>query len=374
MKVAEARDGTKIEPNHVYTIPSDRFLRVEDGVLRLSEPFREEGRQLPIDFLFRSLAQVQRERGVGIVLSGTGSDGTLGIREIRAVGGLTMAQDPQTADYASMPQSAIGTRRRRLRARSHADGRAPDRLRAPRLPGGPPGRPGAGERRGGEHPQRRLRPHAPGLPPLQAQHHPAPHRAPHGPAPDRRRAGLPGAGAQGREGGRRAEPRDAHRRDQLLPRAGRVRRPPGACPDGNRAGQAGAVHGARLGARLCHGGGGILPGHPAARDAGRRAQDLRPAGVRHRRRRAGPGRRPTGHLPGEHHGRRQRRASGALLRQDGRRLQGRRSVAREPGLRPARPAERAALQQHGPDQLPQRADLPGERRPRRRCWTCSPSR
>ncbi len=55
------------------------------------------------------MAQVQRERGVGIVLSGTGSDGTLGIREIRAVGGLTMAQDPQTADYASMPQSAIGT-------------------------------------------------------------------------------------------------------------------------------------------------------------------------------------------------------------------------------------------------------------------------
>jgi two-component system CheB/CheR fusion protein len=109
MKVTEARDGTEIEPNHVYTIPPDKFLRIEDGCLALSEPFREEGKQLPIDFLFRSLAQVQRERAVGVVLSGTGSDGTLGIREIRAAGGLTMAQDPETADYASMPHSAIST-------------------------------------------------------------------------------------------------------------------------------------------------------------------------------------------------------------------------------------------------------------------------
>ncbi len=109
MKVSEAGDGVRIEANQVYTIPPDKFLRVEDGVLRLSEPFREEGRHLPIDFLFCSLAQAQRDRAVGIVLSGTGSDGTLGIREIRAAGGLTMVQDPRTADYGSMPQSAISS-------------------------------------------------------------------------------------------------------------------------------------------------------------------------------------------------------------------------------------------------------------------------
>ncbi len=109
MAVSQAEDGIAIEPNRVYTIPSDKFLEIVDGCLRLSEPFKEAGKRMPVDFLFRSLAKIQKHLAVGVVLSGSGSDGALGSREIRAAGGLVMAQEPQTAEYESMPRRAIET-------------------------------------------------------------------------------------------------------------------------------------------------------------------------------------------------------------------------------------------------------------------------
>jgi len=108
MPVLEAASGQHLEPSRVYIAPPGRDVRIEKGVLAL-EPSKERGRglRLPIDIFFRSLAQDQGPRAVGIVLSGTGADGTLGCGVIRAEGGLALAQDPSLAEFAGMPGSAI---------------------------------------------------------------------------------------------------------------------------------------------------------------------------------------------------------------------------------------------------------------------------
>jgi two-component system CheB/CheR fusion protein len=80
-----------------------------NGTLQLLEPSAPRGHRLPIDFFFRSLAQDQRERAIGIVLSGTGSDGTQGVRAIKGEGGMAMAQNPKSTEYDGMPSSAIAT-------------------------------------------------------------------------------------------------------------------------------------------------------------------------------------------------------------------------------------------------------------------------
>jgi two-component system CheB/CheR fusion protein len=77
--------------------------------LHLLDPTAPRGQRLPIDFFFRSLAQDQRERAIGIVLSGTGSDGTLGVRDIKGEGGMVMAQSPESTEFDGMPRSAIAT-------------------------------------------------------------------------------------------------------------------------------------------------------------------------------------------------------------------------------------------------------------------------
>ena len=100
MKVAQAEDGVPVEPNRVYVIPPNQSLGIRDGVLYLTEPVKQGGIRMPIDFFFRSLAEDRQERAVCVLLSGAGSDGTLGVRAIRGAGGLTIAQDPQTAQYA----------------------------------------------------------------------------------------------------------------------------------------------------------------------------------------------------------------------------------------------------------------------------------
>jgi two-component system CheB/CheR fusion protein len=106
MPVIRGEDGTELRPNHVYVPTAGSTLGLEHGKLHQFEPSQDGPRPLPIDFFFRCLAQDQRERAVGIVLSGTGTDGTNGLKEIKAVSGLTMAQDIQTARYRGMPQSA----------------------------------------------------------------------------------------------------------------------------------------------------------------------------------------------------------------------------------------------------------------------------
>lgn len=109
MRVFEVEDGMAVQPNCAYIIPPNRDMAFLNCTLHLMEPDAPRGHRLPIDFLFRSLAQDQRERAIGIVLSGTGSDGTLGVRAIKAEGGMVMAQSPGSTEYDGMPCSAIAT-------------------------------------------------------------------------------------------------------------------------------------------------------------------------------------------------------------------------------------------------------------------------
>jgi len=109
MRVLEVVDGMMVKPNHAYIIPPNRDMAFLNGALQLLEPAAPHGRRLPIDFFFRSLAQDQHERAICIVLSGTGSDGTLGIRAVKGEGGMAMAQNPESTNYDGMPRSAIAT-------------------------------------------------------------------------------------------------------------------------------------------------------------------------------------------------------------------------------------------------------------------------
>jgi two-component system CheB/CheR fusion protein len=107
MPVREAAKRMRIEPDCVYVIPPNTELSVLDGLLRLERPAEPRGMRLPINVLFSSLASSQGERAIAAVLSGMGSDGTLGLQAVKAVGGLTAAQQPDTAQFDSMPGSAI---------------------------------------------------------------------------------------------------------------------------------------------------------------------------------------------------------------------------------------------------------------------------
>jgi len=107
MPVRSATESLRVEPGVVYVIPPNSELRVVRGLLHLTQPSQPRGMRLPIDVLFCSLAREQGERAIGVVLSGMGSDGTVGLQAIKAQGGLTLAQQPETAQFDSMPNSAI---------------------------------------------------------------------------------------------------------------------------------------------------------------------------------------------------------------------------------------------------------------------------
>jgi two-component system CheB/CheR fusion protein len=107
LPVIEATDGLGVRPDHIYIIPSNTNLTIAQGLLHVTPRADSHGLHLPIDHLFRSLAAEQRGRAIGVVLSGTGSDGTLGLCEIKAGGGITFAQDEASAKHAGMPHSAI---------------------------------------------------------------------------------------------------------------------------------------------------------------------------------------------------------------------------------------------------------------------------
>lgn len=109
MTIAEAIDGTKVEPNHIYVIPPGKDMGMHDGHLLLMEASRFKGAHMSIDYFFQSLADDQWNNAVGIIFSGMGADGETGIRMIKEKLGLAMAQDPLTAEYASMPATAIKT-------------------------------------------------------------------------------------------------------------------------------------------------------------------------------------------------------------------------------------------------------------------------
>ena len=109
MQVFQVEDGVRVRPDCIYIIPPNRDMALMRGILHLMEPIEPRGLRLPIDFFFRSLAEDLIENAIGIILSGNGSDGTLGLKEIRGVGGLAMVQTPETAKYDGMPRSAIAT-------------------------------------------------------------------------------------------------------------------------------------------------------------------------------------------------------------------------------------------------------------------------
>lgn len=109
MEVFEVEDEMKVRVNCAYIIPPGRDMALHDGHLQLLEPSAPRGLRLPIDFFFRSLAKDQGARAIGIVLSGTGSDGTAGIRAIKGEGGMVMAQDSSTTEFDGMPRSAMAT-------------------------------------------------------------------------------------------------------------------------------------------------------------------------------------------------------------------------------------------------------------------------
>jgi two-component system, chemotaxis family, CheB/CheR fusion protein len=109
MPVFQVQDGMSAEPSCVYVIPPNWDLAVLHGTFHLMERELPHGLRLPIDYFFRSLAQDQAERAIAIILSGTGSDGTLGLQAIKGEGGLVIIQDPASAEYGGMPQSAIDT-------------------------------------------------------------------------------------------------------------------------------------------------------------------------------------------------------------------------------------------------------------------------
>ena len=110
MPVLQATDGMPIERDHVYVIPPGVYLSVDGkGALRISKPQARHGARLPFDFLLNSLAREYGPRAVCVVLSGTGADGSLGLKAVKAKGGLVIAQDIREADYDGMPRSAIAT-------------------------------------------------------------------------------------------------------------------------------------------------------------------------------------------------------------------------------------------------------------------------
>jgi two-component system CheB/CheR fusion protein len=109
MPVVQVEDGMRVKVNHVYVIPPNKYLSIRERTLRLSAPTAPRSLRMAIDCFLQSLAEDQQENAIGIILSGTGTDGTLGLKEIKAAGGMTMVQDPKTAQHDGMPSSAIAT-------------------------------------------------------------------------------------------------------------------------------------------------------------------------------------------------------------------------------------------------------------------------
>jgi two-component system CheB/CheR fusion protein len=109
LEVYQADDGMRVMPDCLYVIPPGKDMAIMNGLLQLLEPHMVRGMRHPIDFFFRSLAKDQKERAACIVMSGAGTDGTLGLKDIKGEGGMVMVQDPGSAKYDGMPRSAVDT-------------------------------------------------------------------------------------------------------------------------------------------------------------------------------------------------------------------------------------------------------------------------
>ena len=109
LPVREAVDGARVVPNHIYVIPSNTNLTVSKGILGIAPRRVNHGQHMSVDTFFRSLAEDHGSRSIGVILSGNASDGVLGLGAIKAAGGITFAQEPQTAKFDGMPRSAIAS-------------------------------------------------------------------------------------------------------------------------------------------------------------------------------------------------------------------------------------------------------------------------
>ena len=107
MPVREVTDGMAVEPNHVYVIPPNSLMTISKGALALTPRHQRSIKNLPIDHFFQALADDLQRRAIGVILSGTASDGTQGLRAIKAQGGITFAQDRESAQHSGMPMSAV---------------------------------------------------------------------------------------------------------------------------------------------------------------------------------------------------------------------------------------------------------------------------
>ena len=109
MAVREIEDATALEPNCVYLNPPDKNVAIFNQVLHLMQPVKTGAINMPIDYFFRSISEDRKEKAIAVILSGTASDGTLGIKAVKGEGGMVMVQDPDTAKYEGMPRSAVDT-------------------------------------------------------------------------------------------------------------------------------------------------------------------------------------------------------------------------------------------------------------------------
>ncbi len=109
MPVKEIEDGMSVEPDHIYVIAPNTDLSISDGRLHLSEPAQAHGQRLPIDSFFQSLAVERGDKSIAVIVSGMGTDGTLGLKAIKEVSGIVLVQSPDSAKFDGMPRSAIGT-------------------------------------------------------------------------------------------------------------------------------------------------------------------------------------------------------------------------------------------------------------------------
>jgi two-component system, chemotaxis family, CheB/CheR fusion protein len=107
MEVHQAKNRMVVKQNRIYVIPPNKSMSISKGVLHLSEPDESRGKRLPVDYFFRSLADDLKDLSIGIILSGMGSDGSLGLRAIKENNGIVLVQEPSTAKFDSMPRNAI---------------------------------------------------------------------------------------------------------------------------------------------------------------------------------------------------------------------------------------------------------------------------
>jgi two-component system CheB/CheR fusion protein len=107
MNVEEVKENTLVKPNNLYVIPPNKDMEIIDGYLHLIKPAQERGHRRPIDFFLNSLAADLKERAVGIIVTGTGTEGSLSLKAIKGEGGLSIVQDPETAKYDGMPRNVI---------------------------------------------------------------------------------------------------------------------------------------------------------------------------------------------------------------------------------------------------------------------------